>query len=143
MRRILASLVIVVACCSPALAARSDQPNIIYLLAGDLDSLAAFQGRWPEPGKFAGSRTCCPQDQTRAVRAAMITRLDRDTGRILDPLDELKLSENTLVIDIGEKQSVSAAHPDIVTRMERLMEDSRVESADFPLRRKEKGKAKP
>ncbi|MFO0843729.1 MAG: sulfatase-like hydrolase/transferase [Gemmataceae bacterium] len=34
----------------------------------------------------------------RAAYAAMITRLDKEVGRVLRALDELKLSENTLVV---------------------------------------------
>ena len=76
------------------------------------DSLAEYRGRWPEPKKFEGSKTYCPQDQPRAVRAAMITRLDRDVGRILDLLDELKLSENTLVIFTSDNGPIGAGGQD-------------------------------
>ncbi|MBM3858715.1 MAG: arylsulfatase [Verrucomicrobia bacterium] len=76
------------------------------------DSLAEYRGKWPEPKKFEGSKTYCPQDQPRAVRAAMITRLDRDMGRILDLLDELKLAENTLVIFTSDNGPITAGGQD-------------------------------
>lgn len=38
------------------------------------DSLAEYLGKWPEPKAFPGSKTYCPQDKPRAVRAAMIAR---------------------------------------------------------------------
>jgi arylsulfatase A-like enzyme len=76
------------------------------------DSLAEYRGRWPEPKKFAGSKTYCPQDQPRAVRAAMISRLDRDVGRLLDLLDELKLSERTLVIFTSDNGPITAGGQD-------------------------------
>lgn len=38
------------------------------------------------------------QEKPRTAFAAMVTMLDRDVGRVLDLLDELKLSDNTLVI---------------------------------------------
>lgn len=76
------------------------------------DSLAEYRGRWPEPKRFAGSKTYCPQDQPRAVRAAMISRLDRDVGRILDLLDELKLSENTLVMFSSDNGPITAGGQD-------------------------------
>ncbi len=38
------------------------------------------------------------QARPRTAFAAMMTMLDRDVGRVLDLLDELKLSENTLVL---------------------------------------------
>lgn len=76
------------------------------------DSLAEYRGRWPEPKKFQGTATYCPQDQPRAVRAAMISRLDRDVGRILDRLDQLKLSENTLVIFTSDNGPITAGGQD-------------------------------
>jgi arylsulfatase A len=76
------------------------------------DSLAEYKGKWPEPKAFAGSRTYSPQDQPRAVRAAMITRMDRDVGRIVDLLDELKLSEQTLVIFTSDNGPITAGGQD-------------------------------
>ncbi len=76
------------------------------------DSLEEYRGKWPEPKKFEGSRTYCPQDQPRAVRAAMITRLDRDVGRILDLLDELQLSEKTLVLFTSDNGPITAGGQD-------------------------------
>lgn len=76
------------------------------------DSLAEYRGKWPEPKAFPGSKTYSPQTQPRAVRAAMITRLDRDVGRILDLLDELKLSEKTLVIFTSDNGPITAGGQD-------------------------------
>jgi arylsulfatase A len=76
------------------------------------DSLDEYRGRWPEPKVFPGSKTYCPQDQPRAVRAAMITRMDRDIGRILDLLDELQLSDNTLVIFTSDNGPITAGGQD-------------------------------
>jgi arylsulfatase A-like enzyme len=39
-----------------------------------------------------------PNPRPRATYAAMVTRLDRDVGRLLDLLDALGLAENTLVV---------------------------------------------
>lgn len=76
------------------------------------DSLAEYLGKWPEPKAFPGSKTYCPQNKPRAVRAAMITRMDRDVGRILDLLDELKLSDNTLVIFTSDNGPITAGGQD-------------------------------
>ena len=62
------------------------------------DSLAEYEDKWPEPTPFAGNGSYAAQDKPRAARAAMITRMDRDIGRILDLLDELKLADRTLVM---------------------------------------------
>jgi arylsulfatase A-like enzyme len=76
------------------------------------DSLAEYRGKWPEPKAFPGTKTYSAQAEPRAVRAAMITRLDRDVGRILDLLDELKLSEQTLVIFTSDNGPITAGGQD-------------------------------
>ena len=76
------------------------------------DSLAEYRGKWPEPKPFAGAKTYGAQKEPRAVRAAMISRLDRDVGRLLDLLDELKLSENTLVIFTSDNGPITAGGQD-------------------------------
>ncbi len=76
------------------------------------DSLEEYRGMWPEPKAFPGSKTYCPQDQPRTVRAAMITRMDRDIGRILDLLDELQLSDNTLVVFTSDNGPITAGGQD-------------------------------
>jgi len=78
------------------------------------DSLAEYLGKWPEPKAFPGSKTYCPQDKPRAVRAAMITRMDRDVGRILDLLDELKLTDDTLIIFTSDNGPITAGGQDPV-----------------------------
>jgi arylsulfatase A len=76
------------------------------------DSLVEYAGKWPEPKAFPGSGAYAAQDQPRAVRAAMITRLDRDVGRVLDLLDELKIAEKTLVIFTSDNGAASAGGAD-------------------------------
>jgi len=76
------------------------------------DSLAEYRGQWPEPKPFPGAKTYAAQKEPRATRAAMITRLDRDVGRILDLLDELKLAENTLVIFTSDNGPITAGGQD-------------------------------
>ena len=76
------------------------------------DSLAEYLDKWPEPKAFPGSRTYCPQDKPRAHRAGMITRLDRDIGRLFDLLDELGLAENTLVIFTSDNGPITAGGQD-------------------------------
>jgi arylsulfatase A-like enzyme len=52
------------------------------------DSLAQFRGRFPEDGKLNDPRGhYAHQDHPRAAYAAMITRMDRDVGRILKALE--------------------------------------------------------
>ncbi len=49
-----------------------------------------------------------PNPRPRATYAAMVTRLDRDLGRLLDLLDELGLSERTLVVFTSDNGPHSA-----------------------------------
>jgi arylsulfatase A len=59
------------------------------------DSLAEYEGKFEEQ-PYTGTRYQ-PHPQPKAAYAAMITRLDRTVGRVIDLLAELKLSENTLI----------------------------------------------
>jgi arylsulfatase A len=99
-----------------------DEPFFFYgaftiphaeVVAPDDELFAEYRAKkWPEPKPFAGAKTYSAQKEPRAVRAAMITRLDRDVGRILDLLDELKLSENTLVIFTSDNGPIGAGGQD-------------------------------
>ena len=97
-----------------------DTPFFLYLpfciphaeLTVPADSLTPYlKLNWPEKPKVEGKgntggggygsqykRGYCGQSRPNATYAGMITRMDRSIGRILDLLDELKLSANTLVI---------------------------------------------
>jgi arylsulfatase A-like enzyme len=61
------------------------------------DSLKPFLGKFPET-PYAGGKGYLPQQHPRAAYAAMISRLDRDVGKLLELLAELKLDDNTIVI---------------------------------------------
>ncbi|MGQ9591151.1 MAG: arylsulfatase [Planctomycetota bacterium] len=61
------------------------------------DSLAEYEGRWTDP-PYAGDRGYLPHRRPRAAYAAMVTRLDRDVGRVLRLLEELRLDERTICI---------------------------------------------
>ncbi|HYR59291.1 MAG TPA: arylsulfatase [Chthoniobacteraceae bacterium] len=60
------------------------------------DVLAEYRGAFPET-PYDGSKHYAAQATPHAAYAAMITRMDRDIGRLLDLLRELKLEENTVV----------------------------------------------
>ncbi len=61
------------------------------------DSLAEYAGAFPEE-PYRGDRGYLPHRAPRAAYAAMITRMDRDIGRLLTLVDELGLRENTIVV---------------------------------------------
>ena len=80
------------------------QPFFLYLpftiphaeLAVPEDSLVEFKGRFPET-PFAGGHYGA-QDHPHAAFAAMVTRMDRDIGRLMTLLQKLDLDRRTLVI---------------------------------------------
>ena len=83
----------------------SDRPFFLYVpftivhvaLHVPEDSLAEYKGKWPDP-PYEGDRGYFPHPHPRACYAAMVTRMDRDIGRIMTLLKELRLEDNTLVM---------------------------------------------
>ena len=61
------------------------------------DSLADYKDAFPEV-PYPGGRGYLPHRTPRAAYAAMVTRLDRDIGRLLALVDEFGLRERTIVI---------------------------------------------
>jgi arylsulfatase len=61
------------------------------------DSLKDYLGKWDDP-PYKGDKGYQPHPYPRAAYAAMVTRLDRSVGRILEQLSKLNLAENTLVL---------------------------------------------
>ena len=61
------------------------------------DSLAEYKGKWPDP-PYDGKKGYIPHKYPRACYAGMVTRMDKDVGRIMSLLKELGLDDNTLVI---------------------------------------------
>ncbi len=59
--------------------------------------LAPYEGTFAET-PYVGGQGYTPHRQPRAAYAAMITRLDREVGMLLDLLDELSLRERTIVV---------------------------------------------
>jgi len=60
------------------------------------EELKPYLGQWDETPFVGGGYT--PHMTPRAAYAAMISRLDKDVGRIMELLEELGLDENTLVM---------------------------------------------
>ena len=69
------------------------------------DSLAEYKGKWPET-PYRNTTHYANNETPRAAYAAMITRLDREIGRLLDLLKELKLDDNTLVFFSSDNGAV-------------------------------------
>ncbi len=61
------------------------------------DSLAEYLGKFPET-PYLGNKSYLPHFAPRAAYAAMISRLDRGVGRLLDTLVQTGLDRRTLVV---------------------------------------------
>ncbi|MGI8785628.1 MAG: arylsulfatase [Acidobacteriota bacterium] len=61
------------------------------------DSLAEYRGKWDDP-PYVGGSGYLPHHSPRAAYAAMVTRLDREIGRIMDLVKELGLDEQTIYV---------------------------------------------
>ena len=60
--------------------------------------LEPYLGKWEETPFLRASSGYTPHQTPRAAYAAMISRLDKDLGRIMKQLESLGLDENTLVM---------------------------------------------
>jgi arylsulfatase A-like enzyme len=82
-----------------------DAPFFLYLpttvphlaLQVPADSLAEYEGVWPDP-PYPGGHGYLPHLTPRAAYAAMVTRMDQEVGRIFALLNELDLQQRTLVV---------------------------------------------
>ncbi|MFA6562633.1 MAG: arylsulfatase [Verrucomicrobiia bacterium] len=73
------------------------------------DSLAEYLGKWPDP-PYAGGRGYLPHFAPRAAYAAMITRMDREIGRMMDLVKELGLDDNTIFIFSSDNGPLNGTH---------------------------------
>lgn len=61
------------------------------------DSLKEYEGKFPEV-PYPGGRGYLPHRTPRAAYAAMITRMDREVGRVMNLVKELGLDDNTIFV---------------------------------------------
>ena len=69
------------------------------------DSLADYKGKWPET-PFTNTKHYSNCENPRATYAAMITRMDREIGKLMALLKDLKIDENTLVFFSSDNGAV-------------------------------------
>jgi len=85
--------------------ANQDSPFFLYVpftiphvaLEVPEESLKEYRGKWPDP-PYTGDKGYFPHPTPRACYAAMVTRMDRDVGRIMSLLKELGLETETIVM---------------------------------------------
>jgi len=99
-----------------------DKPFFLYLawhlphlaLQVPEDSMVEYRKAFGPEEPYDGTKGYLKHATPRAALAGMITRMDRDTGRLMDLLKELKLDDNTLVIftsDNGGTWDVGGVDP--------------------------------
>jgi arylsulfatase A len=82
-----------------------DRPFFLYYptpiphlaLQAPEEAIAQYRGKWEDP-PYDGKRGYLPHPTPRAAYAAMVSRMDQNIGRLLDLLDELELTRNTIVV---------------------------------------------
>lgn len=73
------------------------------------DSLREYQGKWEDP-PYAGGKGYLPHYAPRAAYAAMVTRMDREIGRLMALIVELGLDEDTLFVFVSDNGSLNGTH---------------------------------
>jgi arylsulfatase A-like enzyme len=73
------------------------------------DSLKEYEGAFPEE-PYVGGRGYLPHRTPRAAYAAMVTRMDRYIGQLLDLVKELGLDQNTIVIFSSDNGPLYGRH---------------------------------
>ncbi len=85
--------------------ANKDRPFVLYYpttvphlaLQVPEDSLKEYLGKFPET-PYKGERDYLPHMHPRAAYAAMITRMDREMGKLFALIKEFNLDDNTIIV---------------------------------------------
>ncbi|HEY6167308.1 MAG TPA: arylsulfatase [Verrucomicrobiae bacterium] len=73
------------------------------------DSLREYLGKWNDP-PYPGGKGYLPHFAPRAAYAAMVTRMDREIGRMTALVKELGLDENTIFIFSSDNGPLHGTH---------------------------------
>lgn len=73
------------------------------------ESIQEYLGKFDDP-PYAGGRGYLPHFTPRAAYAAMITRMDREVGRLMDLIEELGLDEQTIFVFTSDNGPLTGFH---------------------------------
>jgi arylsulfatase A len=62
------------------------------------ESMREYDGAFPEPNPYPGDGHYAAQERPRTAFAAMVSRMDRDVGRLASLLQELGIDDRTIVL---------------------------------------------
>ncbi len=74
------------------------------------DSLDEYLGQLGDDPPYTGGKGYLPNFAPHAAYAAMITRMDREIGRMMDLIDELGLDENTIFVFTSDNGGLGGPH---------------------------------
>ncbi len=78
------------------------------------DSFREYDGKFPEPNPYIDRRRhYADQPKPRTAFAAMVTRMDRDIGRIMALLKKLNIDDNTIVFFTSDNGGQDGGGPDL------------------------------
>jgi arylsulfatase A-like enzyme len=100
--------------------ANKDRPFFLYwpttvphlALQVPEDALAEYLGKFPDE-PYLGDRGYLPHREPHAAYAAMITRMDREIGRMVDLVEELGLTANTLFVFTSDNGALPPRQPSL------------------------------
>ncbi|MEM1353827.1 MAG: arylsulfatase [Planctomycetota bacterium] len=93
--------------------AQRDEPFFLLYASQLSHASLCVPERWIEPFRGKFDEVSVPQrhyrgtDEPKATYAGMVTRLDWEVGQLLDQLEELGLSDNTLIIFMSDNGSMN------------------------------------
>lgn len=73
------------------------------------DSLQEYVGRFDDP-PYKGGRGYLPHFRPRAAYAAMVTRMDREIGRLMSLIEQLGLDEDTIFAFTSDNGALNGTH---------------------------------
>jgi arylsulfatase A-like enzyme len=73
------------------------------------DSLQEYLGKWDDP-PYPGGKGYLPHFKPKAAYAAMISRMDREIGRLMDLVKQLGLDEQTIFVFSSDNGPLNGTH---------------------------------
>lgn len=73
------------------------------------DSLQEYLGKFDDP-PYPGGKGYLPHFSPRAAYAAMVTRMDREIGRMMELIKELGLDDNTVFVFTSDNGALAGPH---------------------------------